>query len=379
MRYVVVGPVYPYRGGIAHYTTFLHQALQARGHDVTVLSFRRQYPRFLFPGRSDRDPSLTAPIVPAEFLLDPIDPLTWWKAASFAAERAPEGLVIQWWVPFWAPAFGLLIRLVRRRTHARIVCICHNVEPHESVMLNRQAARFVLGQCDLLVVHSEEEAKKAQSLLPGIAIARCPMPTYGGLKPATELCKAGARASLGLKAEYVLLFFGLVRPYKGLALLLEALALARQQVPAHLLVVGEFWEPKYRYLRQIHKLELGEHVTIVDRYVPNEDLATYFAAADVLVLPYLSATQSAALQLGFSFGLPAIATAVGGFKEELQHGVNGLLVEPGSATALAAAIIDFWQCSLAQKLSAGVRKVANRFSWEAVVSLLEQAAQTSPS
>jgi glycosyltransferase involved in cell wall biosynthesis len=372
----IIGPTYPYRGGIAHYTTLLTQHLLAARHDAYLYSYTRQYPRWLFPGTSDRDPSATPLRVPCEYLLDPLDPRSWWRVARRIERDAPDVVVLQWWVPYWAPSLLVISQLVKRRTQARLVFICHNVLPHEGGGRLRQwIARVVLQHGDVLVVHSEQDRQMAQRLLPRADVRRTAHPTYDvfdRLQSTTD--RDTLRQRLGLEHKHVLLFFGFVRPYKGLAYLLDALPCVLQGIPnAHLLVVGEFWGSKQPYMDQIARTGMQQHVTIVDRYVPNEEVGPYFAAADVAVLPYVSATQSGVVQLAFGFGVPVITTRVGGLHEAVAHERTGLLVPPQDAHALAAAITRFFHDNLgpSMRVAIAAEQQAGRFAWEALVRLIE--------
>jgi len=370
VRVALVGPVYPFRGGIAHYTAFLHDEM-SRHHETHLFSFRRQYPKLLFPGRGDADPSAEPVRVPATYSLDPLNALTWLSTARAIRQLRPDVLVMQWWVPFWSPAFGVLARLVKARASAKVVYICHNVLPHERAVGAGLAVRFALAPADGFVVHSAQDEAMLLSLFPGTNVQRRPLPTYAGLRRGEPGSQQVARSALGLSAEHVALFFGFVRPYKGLHTLLQALLLVRRSLPLHLLVVGEFWEPEEDYRRQVAELGLEGVVTIVNRYVPNEDLPCYFEAADVAVLPYESATQSAVAQLAFGFGLPVIATDVGGLGEAIHADVNGLLAPPGNPPALAAAILSYFSGDTAARLRRGVRQTAAEFDWSRMRQAIE--------
>jgi glycosyltransferase involved in cell wall biosynthesis len=337
LRVVLIGPVYPYRGGIAHYTAMLARALAER-HETLVISFQRQYPGWLYPGKSDRDPSQTPLRVEAEYTLDPLDPRTWRRAARRAIEFGADLVVMQWWTTFWAPAFGSLARRLRQ-AGMPVTFIIHNVLPHETRPWDRTLARWVLSPAASLVVQSSREQTRLRTLGLPAPVTLAPMPLFTGLS-GLPVPRDDARSRLGLPPDAaVALFFGVVRPYKGLACLLEAVALLRNAgTPVQLLVVGQIWEGKDDYLRQIARLRLDELVTLDDRYIPDEELPALFGAADVFVAPYIDGTQSAALNTALAFGLPAVATQI------LVDGANppdpGLVTVPSyDAPALATAIL----------------------------------------
>jgi len=298
MRIGLIGPAFPFRGGIAHYTTLLYRALAER-HDVCFISWSRQYPRLLFPGRSDRDPS-RRPLVAGEVerLIDSLDPRTWRSAARRLERHDPQMVIFQWWVAFWAPHFWTISRSLQRRTTARLVFLCHNAVEHESNPLKNAATRLVLGRAHHIFTHATQETERLRRLLGDSAgVSTAFHPTYaelGGEPPP----KDEARRRLRLDGP-VLLFFGFVRPYKGLDVLLEALPRVLASQPVTLLVVGEFWRDKADYLATVERLGLEGHVRLVDRYVPNEEVATYFAAADLVVQPYRSASGSGICQLAY--------------------------------------------------------------------------------
>ncbi len=380
MRICVVGPTYPFRGGIAHYTTLLVQHLREAGHRAPLLSFTRQYPRWLFPGKSDRDPSDAPLRVDCEYILDPSNPLTWWRLYRRVRAEQPDLLVLQWWVPYWTPCLTTIAHLIKRNTQIKIVIICHNVVPHEGGgVIDRRLALTVLRRGDALVVHSEQDRYRLLALLPTANVYKAAIPTYASLgEQPHQHAPRDLRRELGLPADApIVLFFGFVRPYKGLEYLIQAMRSVRERVNAHLLVVGEFWTAPEFYQRYADEFGVSDAMTIVNRYVPNEDLQPYFELADAVVLPYVSATQSAVVQLAFGFGKPVITTRVGGLHEVVEDGVTGLIVPPQDEQALAQAIVRYFEQGLAGPMSEQVRRVAaeQTFSWRQLVATLEQTAR----
>lgn len=307
MRFVIVGPVYPYRGGIAHYTSRMAQAAIEEGHEVKVISFARQYPRFLYPGKSDRDPSQEVMRIEADYLLDPLYPWTWERAIKEIDKFSPELVVIQWWTTFWAPAFGWIS--YRLRNHIKVAFLIHNVVPHEARFFDPWLAKLVLRQGNKHIVQSESQRQKLKELLPKADPVLIEHPLYDQFAE-KRMSKEEARRRLGLPEDRpVLLFFGIVRPYKGLTNLIEALALVYQEGYSPLLIVaGEFWEDVEFYKRRIQELGLQEAVRIYNYYIPNEEVPVFFSAADVFVAPYTGGTQSGALKIALAFGLPVVAS-----------------------------------------------------------------------
>jgi len=371
-RFCLIGPTYPFRGGIAHYTTLLARQLRANSETLFV-SFSRQYPGWLFPGRSDKDPSQKPLQTPAEYLLDPLNPLSWRRTLRRIGQWAPDVIVIPWWVPFWAPAWAAIgYGLKRLKPRPKLIFICHNVLPHESKVWDRLALRMALRSGDGFIVHSQADQRELRRQIPGARVRVAPHPTYAALSEAKVV-----EVSLNLPVDRpLLLFFGFVRPYKGLDILLEALPSVLADRAVHLLVAGEFWQGATRYEQQIDRLGIRDAVTLVDRYLPNEELSALLARADVVVLPYRTATQSGVVQLAFGQHKPVITTDVGGLAEAVKHGRTGLLAPPEDPGALAAAIRRFFDEDLGPEFEANIVADQDRFSWvrltEALLALADE-------
>ena len=341
MKLVLAGPVYPYRGGIAHYTTMLCRALREQGHDVLLVSFKRQYPKWLFPGRSDRDPSKKPlEVAGTQYWIDSLNPITWLVTFWRIRQYRPDALILPWWTTFWAPAWfvlGVLNRLFMRRS---LIYICHNVLPHEMQWWDPWVVYLVLRWGTRFIAQSTEEKKRLADLIPGAQIAVVPHPVYD-MFANERIPKEEARRRLGLPFEVpVLLFFGIVREYKGLQDVLTTLPELRACLGrVILLVAGEFWEDKERYLATIERLGVSDSVIIEDRYIPNEEVALYFSAADVLVAPYRRVTGSGAVQMAQGFGLPVIRPAIQGPTCVAARGEAGL---PTNSETLTAEVVHFF-------------------------------------
>jgi len=375
VRICVVGPTYPYRGGIAHYTTLLVQHLRQAGHQVPFYSFTRQYPRWLFPGKTDKDPSAAPLQAECEYLLDPINPITWLKLYRRVRADNPDLLLLQWWVPYWTPCLTTVAGLVKRNTGIKIVFVCHNVVPHDGGgFLDRRLTLTVLRRGDAMIVHSEQDRYRLLALMPGARVVKGALPTYAPLAEQTSSATVpDLRRELGLPAgKPVLLFFGFVRPYKGLEYLIQAMPRIRASLDAHLLVAGEFWSSKEFYERYAREFGVEQHITFIDRYIPNEELRPFFDISDVVVLPYVSATQSAVVQLAFGFNKPVITTRVGGLAEAVRDGVDGLIVPPQDEAALADAVVRFFQTDAGETIRQRMRGgQPAAFSWDDMVRTLE--------
>ena len=373
MRISLIGPTHPYRGGIAHHTTLLCQALREK-HDVQFISYKRQYPALLFPGKSDKDPSADAiKVQGVNYLLDSVNPLSWIETARAATRFKPDMLVLPWWVAFWAPQYLVLTTWIRLFSSARIVFLCHNVMEHEPSFLKRLLTRLTLSRADRIVTQSRQESEKAKELLGAdFPVTTGFHPTYALLAEGAgnrTVDRARATKALNLTGK-VLLFFGFVRPYKGLDVLLEAMPAVLAACDVTLMVVGEFWKDKELYLEQISRLEIGDHVRLVDEYVPNESLAWYFTAADIVVQPYRSASGSGVSQLAYGLSKPVVGTRVGGLSEVINDGENGKLVAPSDPAALASALIASLETETLNRLTANAQKTRDRFSWRELARLV---------
>ncbi|MEU8172840.1 glycosyltransferase family 4 protein [Microbispora hainanensis] len=360
MRIAIVGPTYPYKGGGAQHTTELAHRLRARGHDVVIESWRAQYPSFLYPGQQTIDSPEGEPYPGTRRDLDWRRPDGW--VACGRRLRGADLVVFAVLSPVQVPAYlGILYGLRRR---ARVVALCHNVLPHESKPYDRPLMTALLRRADGVLAHSEQQADLARALT-GAPVR------VAALAP--HLPTRGAREATGREPTGRLLFFGIVRPYKGLDLLLEALA----QVPGvRLTVAGEFWGGLEDTRALIARLGLADRVEIRPGYVAAEDVPGLFAEADALVLPYRSATASQNVWLGHEHGVPVIATRVGALPDNVRDDVDGLLVEPGSAGPLAEAIKRFYEPGTPERLRAGVAPVDPEPHWAVYLDALLAAPES---
>jgi len=378
MKYVVIGPTYPYRGGISHYTTLLIQNLRKK-HEVKLYSYVRQYPAFLFPGRTDKDPSQLPLRAECEYLVDPVNPLTWLKAFWRVRQDHPDALILQWWVPYWTPTLAAISFLVRAFTSVKILYICHDIVPPDGGgPFDRHLARFVLRRGDSFIVHSRDSLNRLRQMLPKDDVHVTVHPTYDMFNTGHRRGKAEAQARLGVGGNTVL-FFGFVRVYKGLEYLLQALPEVLRHQDVHLVVAGEFWIPESYYRGFIPDESVAKRIKIVNRYIPNEEVPDYFAAADVVVFPYTAGSQSGAVQLAYGFGKPVIVTDAGGIADVVEDGRTGLVVPAKNSRALAEAIIRYFQDGLGDKFAAEIEKKEQRslFAWERLVELIEKLSAGS--
>jgi glycosyltransferase involved in cell wall biosynthesis len=366
----VLGLSHPFRGGIAHYSTLLVRELR-RHYPVRFLTLSRQYPTFLFPGQSQYDDSAATITEENEPVIDSINPLTWLRTAFTLWRGGYDLVIVQWWNPFFGLAFGTIINLLSLVSRARICFLCHNVLPHEGTLLDRWLTGYAFWRASHFIVHSERDKANLLALAPRTPVTKTKHPTYAVFGAHDPCDKATARHRLGLRVDRAtVLFFGLVRPYKGLEYLLRAMPLVVREVDCVLLVVGEFYESKERYTRLIEDLRLGERVELVDRYVKNEEVSLYFRSADVVVLPYVDATQSGVVQIAFGLEVPVITTDVGGLPEIVEDGATGFVVARRSAEQLAAAIGRFYREGREASFRKEIVRRRGEFDWHQEIDAL---------
>ncbi|MBU4194581.1 MAG: glycosyltransferase [Actinobacteria bacterium] len=371
MRIAVIGPTYPLRGGISQYTTLMVENLRRR-HDVLFISFEKQYPQFLFPGRTQKDESVERIEADNEPILSFSNPLSWRKAARRACAFDPGMVIFSWVNPALAIQYRYISGYIKRRLpRGRIVFWCHNVVQHEHRSLGKLLTRIAFGRADHFIVTGRELERELLSLRPGSAVSVVPLPILD-VFPQTP-SRAEARNGLGLaEGDRVVLYFGFVRPYKGLINLLGAMPEAVRRIPSlRLLVVGEFWEDRDRYSREIERTGIDRYVTIVDSYVPNEEVPRYFNSADLVVLPYISASASGIVKIAYAFGKPVVTTTVGALPESVDDGRTGFLVPPGDPGAIARAMIEFFEPGRAGEFGRNVEEYRRRFSWERFTEAVE--------
>jgi glycosyltransferase involved in cell wall biosynthesis len=371
-RIAIVGPSYPFRGGNALFVAHLYESLRT-DYDTYIASFKRLYPELLFPGKTQMNRSHDpVKMTPSRQLIDSIGPSSWWRTARWMSEpaRRPELALFVWWNPFFGPAYGTIARALKRRTSCGIVFVAENVVSHENRFIDQYLTRYALGTADYFLVLSGVVHSRIHSLYPTVPIRQAALPIYDCYM-GDDIGRDEARASLGLTRPTIL-FFGYVREYKGLDHLLRAMPTVSKETDAELLVVGEFYDPREKYDALIRELGIADRVRIVDEHVPDEDVARYFRAADVVALPYVSATQSGITQIAFACGVPVVSTNVGGLPEVVTDGVTGLIVEPRDPDALARSLVRYFRDGLKERLATNVEAEARR---DRAGELLRQAVR----
>jgi glycosyltransferase involved in cell wall biosynthesis len=375
MNVLLLGTAYPWRGGIAHYIALLAQHLQKSRHHVEVVTFRRQYPSFLFPGKTQSETGDPGIVLPTESLIDSINPFNWIFVGWKLRKRNPDVVIFKYWLPFFGPCFGTICRIVKFRRPVKVIAICDNVLPHERRPGDVLLTRFAFGAVDGYIVQSDSVEHDLLKLVRHPRYKKVAHPIYEIFGEA--LSKHDARQRLHLSDERILLFFGYVRRYKGLDVLLEAMKIVVSQLKVKLLVVGEFYDDEQPYRTQTEALGLQSSVQFVSEYISNNKVSEYFSAADCVVLPYRSATQSGIVQIAYNFNRPVIVTRVGGLAEIVPDGIAGFTVAPESPQVFAEAILKFYQENLEESFSNAVKKEKVKYSWDHLVQAIESLVDSS--
>lgn len=363
-KIILLGSAYPYRGGIAAFNERLCHEFQAEGHRVEICTFTLQYPSFLFPGKTQYSVGAGPSDLAITRQLNSVNPFNWLSVGRALARRRPDYLLVPFWMPFMAPALGTVARVVRRLSpQTRVVALLHNLLPHERRIGDKMFARYFVGAIDACVSLSKSVLEEVAALNPQLPKAFYPHPLYdnfGTPVPREEACR-----HLGLDPQFrYLLFFGLIRDYKGLDWLLEAFADARlRNRGVKLIVAGEFYVDGEKYRRQALESGIGDDIVWCTEFVPDDQVRYYFGAADLVVQPYKTATQSGVTQIAYHFGKPMLVTRVGGLAEIVPDGRVGYAVEP-QVPAIADALADFFCCDAAGKdFSEGIREEKKKYSW----------------
>lgn len=379
MKIAVIGPTHPIRGGISHYSTLMVENLRKR-HDVLFLSYLKQYPQFMYPGKKQTDNSEVCITTDNDPVLSFADPLSWRRAARKAVEFDPDTVLFSWVNPALAVQFRYISQHIKKSLpETSITYICHNVVQHEKKGPYVPLTKIAFRHCDNFVVHGKQLVEELSQLKPKAEIMVTPHPTYERFAE-TETSRLEARKLLGLDPdEPVALYFGFVRPYKGLMHLIRALPEAIREIPGlRLLIAGEFWEDKEAYEKEIAAIGVDNRVTVFDRYIPNEEIPTFFKAADIVVLPYTSASASGIVQIAYGFGKPVITTTVGALPETVVHGETGYLVPPADSPALARAMADFFTDGINRDFERNIDNFKSRFSWDHFTDVIERLPGTYP-
>lgn len=374
MRIIIVGTSHPYRGGIAAFTDRLATEFAKEGLDIEVVTFKLQYPSFLFPGKTQYSDAKAPEGFPIERKVSSINPLNWRKVGKEIQAKNPDIVIFTYWMSFFAPCFSKIAKVVKRNGHTKCIGLIHNMIPHEKSILDKMFAPRFVKAMDGFVALSKSVLEDVKSLdKQDKPIVFVPHPLYDLFGEIISRDEAIKHLNLDPKYRY-LLFFGLVRAYKGLDLLIDAFADQRlRKYHVKLIVAGEFYDDPKPYLKQVKKLNLQDFVIIENQYINDVDVKYYFNSAEMVVQPYKSATQSGVTQIAYHFEKPMSVTNVGGLGEMLPNGKVGYVVEPNAAS-IADALVDFCENDRYDKFVEGVREEKKKYQWsnmtEAIKKLL---------
>lgn len=366
---VLIGPVYPYKGGIAHYTGLMYRALQTK-HHVHMMSYKMQYPKFMYKKEQKDYSNDTFKIENTDFYINTANPLNWFATARHIRKLKPDLVIIQWWHPYFSPCYWSISKLLG---NIKILFLCHNVFPHERFPMDRFLTQHVLKNGDYYIVQSAMDEEDLLSIRPEAICRKTVMPSFNAFK-LQNLTREEGRKLLRIEPNTkVLLFFGFVREYKGLKHLLRAMPKVISKLGGvKLLVVGDFANDKQDYLDIIAELQIENCIEIYDGYIPDKEVEKFFAASDVVVLPYESATQSGIVQIAYGFEKPVVATDVGGLPEVVIDGKTGYVVPPKNSEKLAEKIVEFYQEDKAEDFKEGIRQEAYKYSWDRMRETIEE-------
>ena len=370
MKVGIIGPAYPFRGGIAAFSERLAKAFQDQGHEVVIYTFTLQYPSFLFPGKTQysEDPApQNLNIIPC---INSVNPLSWWKVGNRIQKENHDVVIPMFWLPFMGACFGTILNLIKKNKRTKILSLVHNLIPHESRIGDQQLTSYFTQQVDAFMVLTKSVLSDVEKFSDQPK-AVSPHPIYDSFGDLEEKTMAQKKINIPFQ-EKLILFFGLIRDYKGLDLLIEAMADKRiKQLRIKLMIAGEYYSNKEKYLQQIQTLHLQDDVFISDRFIPDSEVANYFNACDLVVQPYRTATQSGVTQIAYHFNKPMIVTKVGGLEEMCPDGKVGYVVEPNS-NAIADGIVRFFTDTDLKKMNEHILEQKKKYSWEIMVNNILQ-------
>lgn len=375
MKIIIVGTAYPYRGGLAAFNERLAIRLIDEGHEVEMITFTLQYPSFLFPGKSQYSDEKAPESILINRKINSINPFNWISTGRMLKEKNADLLIFAYWMAFFAPAYGTIARFCKNK-HTKKLALVHNMIPHEPTILDRLFPKYFIKSMDAFLALSDSVIADIQKLdkhnKPKLS---SPHPLYDHYGELIEKQKAALHLGLDPQKQYIL-FFGFIRKYKGLDLLLEAFADDRlRKYPVKLIVAGEFYEDEKSYQDLIESLKIKDYIELRTDFIPDDEVKYYFSLADIVAQPYRSATQSGVSQIAYHFEKPILVSNVGGLGETIPHGKLGYLVTP-SSKEIAEALIDFFENERKEGFQENIKIEKKKYAWsgmtKAIYKLTEQ-------
>jgi len=369
-KIIIIGPAHPLRGGLATFDQRLAKEFNNNGDDCSIYSFSLQYPSFLFPGKTQYSADAPPKDLKIFSVINSINPLNWIKVGNRIKYERPDIVVVRYWIPLMGPALGTILKKVRKNKHTRVICIADNIIPHEHRPGDKAFTRYFLKTCDAFITMSEKVMSDLRNFVskdnPAILIQHPLYDNFGEIISKTE-----ARRKLKIKNdESIVLFFGFIRKYKGLDILLDAMKILKSQMSnLKLLIAGEFYEDEKPYLEQINKLGINDNVILRTDFIPDSEVKYYLCAADAVIQPYRNATQSGVTPLAYYFEKPMIVTNVGGLPSLVPNEKAGIVTEP-TAPSIANAILHFYQLGENYFLP-HLRSEKQKYSWANLVTAIK--------
>ena len=382
-KVIIIGPAHPLRGGLATFNQRLAKEFIEQGNDCSIYSFSLQYPSFLFPGKTQFSDEPAPEGITIHSVINSINPFNWIKIGNRLKKERPDIIIVRYWLPFMGPALGTILRRVRKNSQTKIICIADNVTPHEKRFGDKPFTRYFLKSCDAFITMSDKvmaDLRFFEKTKPARLVSHPLYDNFGDI-----LSKEAARKHLGLQEnEKIILFFGFIRKYKGLDLLLEAMSVLKNinletsnpEKPGQaikLLIAGEFYEDEKPFHEQLQKLGIKDQLILRTDFIPDREVKYYLCAADAVIQPYRNATQSGVTPLAYHFEKPMVVTNVGGLPTLVPDEKVGLVVEP-NPQAIADGILKFYQLGEAYFIP-HLRSEKQKYSWNSLVTAIRQLAE----
>lgn len=375
MRVIIIGPAHPLRGGLASYNERLAKQFIDEGNEVTIYTFSLQYPSFIFPGTTQYSTESKPSNLTINVCINSINPFNWIKVGNNLKNEKPDLVIVRYWLPFMGPCLGFILRQIKKNKQTKIVCIADNIIPHEKRFGDKAFTKYFVQPVDAFITMSDKVMTDLKLFAPTKPTQLVAHPLYDNF--GEKVSKEEARLKLGIKnEELILLFFGFIRKYKGLDLLLNAMKIIKNSKfniqNSKLLIAGEFYEDRKAYDEQIEKLDLQENLILNTDFIPDSEVKYYLCAADVVVQPYKNATQSGVTPLAYHFEKPMIVTNVGGLPSLVPNNKVGLIAEP-NAESIAEKIIDYFTKGEAYFLPHLIEE-KKKFTWSKMTTSIKQIA-----
>lgn len=371
MNITLLGPAYPYRGGLASFIERLAKQFLMDGHNVNIITFTLQYPGFLFPGKSQFLEGPAPSGLKIDRKVNSVSPLNWISVGLKIKKQRPDILIFKYWLPFMAPGFGTIARIAKSNRHTKIICIFDNVIPHEKRPGDKLLTRYFTGSIDGAIAMSGSVLSDIYIFRKDIPAQLNPHPLFDNFGPAVNRDEALSKLKLEKEWSY-LLFFGFIRAYKGLDLMIEAFSdIHKIKRDVKLIVAGEFYEDDSPYRELVKKYNLEEDVIFFNRFINDDEVSLFFSMADLVVQPYKSATQSGVTQIAYHFEKPMLVTDVGGLSEIVTDGKCGYVVKP-EPKAVAEAVIDYFKNNRKKQFTEGIIEEKERFTWNKLTASITE-------